>query len=220
LAQIAIGLEGGLTSNTWHTDISNRPTTDLTAGLGFTIGAPFRYKVRSWLYLTAIPGLVQKGYSINRTDSLTGEYEHHTNTYIQLPFGISLVCGSQRLQLGLGAGPYAGYWLSGRIKGRTADIFSANNNNGQTSDVFQLSSYDQQYSFLSQRDNRWEAGWWLGPEMQYRLTGAFRLTADARYYQSLTSQEKAQSNPISAYNQTWTFSIGGLWSPGKPKPHP
>jgi hypothetical protein len=208
-------VEGGLSYNTYHTNISNRSSTVLNGLTGFNIGLPFRYKVYPWLYITTAPGVVQKGYSMDRSDSLYGEYDRHINTYLQLPVGVSLTYDVWRLRGTLDPGVYAGYWLSGRVKGAVADVFGVSettNTAGQTSEQFRLSPYDESYSFLSQRDNRWEFGWVLGLGLQYHLTGRYWLTTSGRYYQSLTSQEKAAVSPIPAYNRTWTFSIGGLWS--------
>jgi opacity protein-like surface antigen len=216
-AQTTIGVEGGFCYNSYHTNIANRAATDLTGGAGFSIALPLRYRIYPWLYAVAGPDLAQKGYSMNRTDSLAGEYDQHTNTYLQLPIGVSLVYERHRWRIGLDLGLYAGYWLYGRIKGRTADIFGSPGANGQTQEQFQLVGYDQRYTFDPRRDNRWEEGWWLGPGLQYRLTGRWWLTAGARYYQSLTSQEKTSVSPIPAYNRTWIFSIGGAWSLPKPK---
>ncbi|TDW96540.1 porin family protein [Dinghuibacter silviterrae] len=215
-AQTLVGVEGGLSYNTYHTNIANRAATSLTGNSGFTVGIPILYRIYPWLYITAIPGLVQKGYTMNRTDSLAGEYDRHKNTYLQLPVGAHLEYGGRRLRFGLDAGLYAGYWLYGRVKGRTADIFNGTSANG--GEQFQLDSYNQSYSFLSERDNRWEEGWWLGPGIQYLLTGYCRVTVAARYYQSLTSQEKTAASAIPAYNRTWTFSIGAAWSIHKSKP--
>ena len=209
-AQTSVGLEGGLSDNSYHTNIANRPATQLANEAGFSIALPFRYRVCSWLYAIAVPGLVQKGYSMNRTDSLSGEYDRHTNTYLQLPTGVSLTHDWGRLRVGLDLGLYAGYWLYGRVKGSTADIFGSTGASG--SEQFQLTGYDESYSFNAQRDNRWELGWWTGLALQYRLADSWWLTAGARYYQSLTSQEKATGSPIPAYNQTWIFSIGSAWS--------
>jgi hypothetical protein len=214
-AQTSIGVEGGLSYNSYNTNIANRPATELTGEAGFSIALPLRWRIYPWLYAIAAPGWVQKGYSINRTDSLSGEYDQHTNTYLQLPIGISLTHEWSRLRVGLDLGLYAGYWLFGRVKGKTADIFGSTGASG--SEQFQLTAYDDSYSFNTQRDNRWESGWWIGPALQYRLTDAWCLTAVAHYYQSLTSQEKASVSPIPAYNQTWIFSIGGAWSLPKPK---
>lgn len=214
-AQTSLGVEGGFSYNSYHTNIANRAATALTGEAGFAIALPFRYRLYSWLYLTAAPGLVQKGYSMNRTDSLSGEYDEHVNTYFQLPIGVSFAHDFRRLRISLDLGGYAGYWLYGRQKGQTADIFGSSGSNG--TEQFTLISYDQSYSFNTQRDNRWEEGWWFGPTLQYRIAAVWWLTADARYYQALSSQEKAQESPIPAYNRTWIFSVGGAWSLPPPK---
>jgi opacity protein-like surface antigen len=214
-AQTAIGVEGGLSNNSYHTNIDNRAATNLTSLTGVSVNLSFRYKVKSWLYITTAPGVVQKGYSMNRTDSLFGEYDRHNNTYLQLPVGISLTYDWRRFRATLDPGIYGGYWLAGRVKGTIANVFSVadnTNSSGQTTEQFQLSNYDERYSFLSRRDQRWEFGWVVGAGLQYHLSGKYWLTAAAKYYQSLTSQEKAAVSIIPAYNRTWTFSIGGLWS--------
>ena len=214
-AQTSVGVEGGLSYNTYHTNIANRSSTELTGLSGFNLDLPFRYKVYPWLYITTAPGIVQKGYSMDRTDSLYGEYDRHINTFLQLPVGVSLQYEWRRLRGTLDPGFYAGYWLSGRVKGAIADIFGVSENTnsaGQTTQQFRLRPYDDPYSFLSQRDNRWQFGWVPGLGLQYHLTGRYWLTASSRYHQSITSQEKASVSPIPAYNHTWTFSIGGLFS--------
>ena len=209
-AQTSIGVEGGLSYNSYQTNIANRAATSLSNEAGFSFAFPVRYQVCSWLYVLAAPGLVQKGYSMNRTDSLSGEYDQHANTYIQLPIGFSLTHDWGRLRGGLDAGVYAGYWLYGRVKGKTADIFGSTGASG--SEQFQLTAYSESYSFNAQQDNRRELGWWVGPSLRCRLTDAWWLTADAHYYQALTSQEKAPESAIPAYNRTWIFSLGGAWS--------
>ena len=216
-AQASLGVEGGLSYNSYHTNIANRAATSLAGEAGGSVAIDYRYRVRSWLYIIARPGLTQKGYSLNRTDSLNGEYDQHTNTYLQLPVGISLSHDWRRLRIGLDMGLYAGYWLYGRVKGNTADVFgNAGSNNSQQ---FMLTPYDAAYSFDSRRDNRWEEGWWIGPGLQYKLRGSWSLPAGASYYQALTRQEKAPVNPIPAYNRTWVFSIGGAWSLPQSKTH-
>jgi Outer membrane protein beta-barrel domain len=221
-AQISVGVEGGLSYNSYRTNIVNRSATALANKAGFGFALPLRYKVYSWLYVVCTPSLVQKGYSMNRIDSLSGEYDQHNNTYVQLPIGLGVLHEWGRWRAGLGLGMYAGYWLYGRVKGNTADIFGNANGDGgslQPSEQFLLSGYDQRYSFNTARDVRWEEGWWVGPELQYRIRRCWWLTAAAHYYQSLTSQEKAAVSPIPAYNRTWIFSVGGVRALPKPKSH-
>jgi hypothetical protein len=208
-AQFSLGVEGGLSYNSYHTNISNRVSTRLDGHVGYTVAVPLRYQVSSWLSIIAAPGLVQKGYSMRRTDSLSGEYDEHINTYLQLPIGVGAACRRGRWHVGMDLGLYMGYWLGGRVKGRTADVFGST---GGNSEQYPLVAYDQAYSFNSQRDLRWEEGWWIGPSVQYHVTPSWSLIADGKFYQSLTRQEKASVSPIPAYNRTWLFSIGGLWS--------
>ena len=214
-AQTSVGVEGGLSDNSYHTNIANRAATQLASKAGYSIAIPLRYRVCRWLYVVASPGLVQKGYSMNRTDSLSGEYDQHTNLYLQLPIGVGITREWGRWRVGLELGVYAGYWLSGRVKGNTAEIFGSVGANN--SEQFQLTGYNASYSFNAQRDKRWEAGWWTGSALQYRMTDTWGLTAGARYYGALTSQDKAPLSPIPAYNRTWIFSLGGAWSLPKAK---
>jgi hypothetical protein len=209
-AQTSVGVEGGLSYNSYRTNISNRSTIALEDKTGFGIASPIRYRIWSWLYGMATPCLIQKGYSFVRTDSLSGIYDQHTNLYLQLPVGIGLAHEWGRLSAGLDLGAYAGYWLYGRVKGATADIFGTTGTAG--SEQFKLIGYNQSYSFNTQRDNRWEEGWWTGLDIRYRLTENFWLTAGLTYYEALSSQEKASINSTPAYNQTWLLSIGGSWT--------
>jgi len=209
-AQTIFGVEGGFSYNRFHTNIDNRPSTVLEARAGFSLALPVRYRIRSWLYATIAPGVVQKGYSMSRTDSLSGEYDRHTNTYWQLPIGVGFVRELGRLRIDLDLGVYGGYWLYGWVKGSTADIFGGTSNG--SSQQFSLTSYDKRYVFNSQRDRRWEEGWWVAPGLQYRLDDRWRLLTGVRYFQSLSSQNKAPISSIPAYNRTWVFYIGGAWS--------
>lgn len=214
-AQTIIGVEGGLSYNRFHTNIANRPSTVLAAEVGYSLALSVRYRVRSWLYATTAPGVVQKGYSMNRTDSLSGEYDQHNNTYWQLPIGVGFVCERGRLRIDLELGVYGGYWLYGRVKGRTADLFGGTSSG--SSQQFPLTSYDKRYVFDSRRDHRWEEGWWMAPGLQYRLHDRWWLSAGARFFQSLSSQNKTPVSSIPAYNRTWVFYVGGAMSLSKPK---
>jgi len=216
-AQTSIGVEGGFSYNSYHTNIANRAATDLAGEAGFSVAAAVRYKLCSRVYVVARPCVIQKGFSLSRTDSLSGEYDQHNNTYLQLPIGVSLSHDWRRLRIGLDVGLFAGYWLYGRVKGSTADVFgNAGSNNSQQ---FMLTPYDAAYSFDSRRDNRWEEGWWFGPALQYRFRGSWWLTAGATYSYALSSQVKAPMSSIPAYNRTGAFSVGAAWSIPDTKSH-
>ena len=152
-----------------------------------------------------------------RTDSLSGEYDQHINTYLQLPIGVGFVREQRHLRIDLALGVYTGYWLYGQVKGSTADIFGGTSSG--SSQQFPLTSYDKRYVFDSRRDRRWEEGWWIAPGLQYRLDDHWWLSVGARYFQSLSSQNKAPVSSIPSYNRTWVFYIGGVYSLPKPKNH-
>jgi hypothetical protein len=208
-AQVSMGVEGGLGVNYNITNASNRAATVLKGAAGYAVDVSLRYRVNSWLSVEVFPGVVQKGYSIDRTDSLYGEFESFRNTYAQVPLGIGLNYTRGRLTGALDPGLFAGYWLSGRVKGTTADIFSVTDQGG--SEQFLLTGYDQRYAFLKARDDRWEWGWSFGFGIRYCVRGPWSLTADGRLEEALSSMEKA----IPSYNRTWIFAIGGCWSPKK-----
>src|ERR1700761_858805 len=140
-AQVSVGVEGGLSNNTYHTNISNRASTELAAVKGFAADVLLRRGVRPWLYITAAPGVGQKGYSMNRTDSLYGEYDEHRNLYIVLPVGVSIAYEWRRFRGTVDPGLFGGYWMSGRQKGSIANLFSVTDNgsaSGSSSEQFLL----------------------------------------------------------------------------------
>jgi hypothetical protein len=203
-AQTALGIEAGISSSYLSTNISNRAATSIAYDIGYTINIPFQYKIKEWLYVETAPNITQKNYSINRTDSFAGNYESFLNTYLQLPIMAKFVFG-KRLQWFADAGAYGGYWLSGRVQGTTPNIFNI------TAAGIQSTSYSEKYQFNNQTDNRFELGWVAGVGAQYHVTKKYMLMASARYYQSLTSQLKNYTvNEVPQYNQTFTFSIGGM----------
>ena len=208
-------MEGGLSDFSRISNISNRASTSLGSGKGFIAGVTLRQPVRPWLYLTLAPGLIQKGYTLNRTDSLFGEFENFRDTYVQLPVGLAFYHAWGRLGLFADAGLYAGYWMYGRVKGRAADIFSVTEQGGGT-EQFTLRDYSAPYAFLPSRDERWEWGGYLGLEGSYRLKGNWGCTAACRYFTAFNSQER--NNP--AYNQAWAFSLGIQRSISKAKHGP
>jgi hypothetical protein len=214
--QTSIGLEGGFSSNSFSTAISNRVSTKIFSGKGFDGTLSVRHRLFPWLYITATPTLLQKNYSIERTDSFYGIGQHYRNTFVQLPIGLSLVYG-KRFRVSIDPGLYLGYWLSGRVEGGIANIFGvidSTGSSGQTTERFPISNYNESYQFQNRRDNRWQLGWVLGVGAQYRVSGNYWLVGNTRYYRSLTSQEKSITGMGPSYNATWTFSAGVMWEIG------
>lgn len=212
-AQINIGLQTGLSNNHLNTNISNRALSNINNIIGYSVGVPIRYNINDFLFIQASPNITQKNYSINRTDSLLGVYAQNNNTYLQMPLSIGFLYG-KRLQVFINVGAYIGYWISGIEKGKIPNIFSVTTTGtGQQTEIFQLTTYNQNYAFNSQKDNRFEMGWLTGGGLQYKLKKKYSLVLESIYYQSLTDKQKYMTNQIpQQYNQTFTFSIGSLYS--------
>lgn len=210
-----LGLQAGASSNYLHTNISNRTSTTISSGTGYTIGLLVQQKVAKWLYVQASPNITSKNYSFDRIDSLAGIYTRYNNLYLQLPIVANIVYG-KRLKVFADAGIYVAYWLSGREKGKIPNILSVTNSintgTGQTTESFQLIAFNEKYPFNLQRDNRLEFGWVAGSGLQYQFKNHHAVFVRCSYYQSLTDQQKKYMlNQIPQYNQTFVFSIGYLY---------
>lgn len=210
-SQSALGLEAGLSSNYLNTNIINNAASTIKPDLGFLAGFAYYFKIKKRLVGEVGTNIIQKNYSLNRTDSLTGIYESFENTYLQSPLMMRGIYGN-RLKVFADIGLYGAYWFAGKVKGTIPDIFSSNSNsniNGQSRESFQLSSYNEKYKFDRKRDNRWEFGWIVGAGIQHPLNKKFSFFVKGACYQSLTDQQKRHIvNQIPKYNRTFTFSLG------------
>lgn len=212
-AQISIGVEGGVSSSSLTTDISNRTATVIRSKIGYSVDIPIEIKIKSWLHLEVLPGLIQKNYSIDRINSFAGVYDTHINRFVQLPIMVKIVRG-KRVQISGEIGTFCGRWLSGYLKGRIPDIFSASNingANGQTAENLSLKEYSEKYMFNSIRDNRYEFGWIMGIGSQYHLSNTYKLLFTFTYSQCLSNMQKEYYvHQAGQYNRTITFSAGSM----------
>jgi hypothetical protein len=217
-AQLSLGMETGVSHNLLNADIQTRPSTVTLPGLGYSIALPLQYKINNWISLETGPSLIQKNYSINRTDSFAGVYESFINTFIELPLMVHLVYGG-RVKLFADAGVYGGYWLAAKVKGAIPDIFSSAVTmgiNGQNIESFQLSSFNEKYNFNNQTDNRFGYGWLAGAGLVYCVNKKYSLYMRTVFYKSLTGQQKNYMlHQIPEYNRTLLFSLGGMISINK-----
>jgi hypothetical protein len=207
-----IGIEAGATRNSLITDISNRSYTQNEAGAGYLIGLSIRYEHRRWLSFQTGLNLSQKNYTMARTDSFSGIYDTHINSYLQSPLVTSLRLGGEQWGCFADLGLYGAYWISARVKGNVPGILNINDSiglGGQIIEYFRLISYNENYHFDNRKDNRLEFGWLTGIGADYRLGGRYRVFVEARYYQSLTDQQKRYAiDQVSEVNQTWHFLAG------------
>src|ERR1700739_4010636 len=79
-AQFSAGVEGGASAGYLNTNISNRTSTEVDYAPGYTFNIPVQYKINNWFSVETDPGITQKNYSFNRTDSFAGLYDTYINT--------------------------------------------------------------------------------------------------------------------------------------------
>jgi opacity protein-like surface antigen len=213
-AQASAGLEAGLTGGYLHTNISNRESTTIRYRLGYAIAVPFEYKLSDWFSITTDPGIIQKNYTLARTDSLSGAYTVFSNTYLQVPLMAKFVYGN-KLKLFADIGMFYGYWLSAREGGQTPDIFSAtetSNGSGQTTSTISFVKFNQQHPLNPQIDRRSEWGWIAGAGVQKQVNQQWLVYASLRLYESLTQQQKQyMTNQIPQYNEVIGLAAGALF---------
>ncbi len=210
-AQLLLGFQSGTTNHTIATNISNQAYTSIGSNWGYSAGITSRYQFPKLFFVQTSLAIMQKNYSINRTDSLTGIYIQHNNTYLQLPLMAGVMFG-KRLTWYAGTGAYVGWWLAGRLKGKIPNIFSVTNN-GQQTENFQLTAYNQKYNFNTLTDNRIELGWVAGVGMQYTLIKKYTVFTDCIYYEALTVQQKKYMlNQVPRYSQTFNLTVGIMYS--------
>jgi hypothetical protein len=213
-AQSSVGLEPGLTGGYLNTNLSNRESSVMAYRLGYSVAIPFEYKLNDWLSLETDPGIMQKNYSINRTDSLEGAYTSFINTYFQLPVMAKFMYGN-KLKFFANAGFFYGYWLAAKERGKMPDIFSATetgNGSGQATSTIQYAGFDQKYPLNNTIDNRSELGWLVGAGVQKQFRQQYIVYASLRLYESLSQQQKNYIlGQIPQYNEVLSFSMGAMY---------
>jgi hypothetical protein len=187
-AQLMLGFEAGVSDNTVSTDIAGQSSTAINARAGYYFSSKVQVGLCKWLYIAAMPGIIQKGFRVNRTDSLTGIYTDYKNAYVQVPLMLHAVTG-KKLKYYLDAGLFAGYWIDSKVKGVIPDIFNE----------FKLVPYARHIT----RDKKMEFGYVAGAGIQYH---SYFLAC--RYYYAVSNQLQDGFR----YNQTVTISIGTVYT--------
>lgn len=223
-AQFSVGVQAGYANNYLLTNASNLISTEYKPLAGFSAAVPLEYAVTDWFAIKAAPGFTQKSYRMQRTGFYYGVYQDNTNGYIQLPLTAQFSFGGEKLRGFVEGGGYAGYWMTAHVKGRMPNIlnqpaYTSNTSNAQPNNVFDeytAYEYNEKYTFDKTKDNRIELGVLAGAGLSYQLTDAYKVFAEATYFNGLTDQQKKyQTNQVPRYNQTWVFSLGIMFSLGK-----
>jgi hypothetical protein len=215
-AQWSVGVEAGVNKNYLVTNNANQDFTNYRPLKSFNVGVPVLYTINNWLAIEADPSFVQKNYRQVRSTFYQGVYQDNLNSYIQLPLMAHGMFGTGRVKGFVNGGLYAGYWITGTVKGRLANILDPVDDPTTSGSIFSYlngSTYNEKYSFDKTRDNRFEAGWVAGAGISYQLKPAFQVFAEARYQYSFTDQQKQyMTNQVPRYNSTYGINIGVLYS--------
>lgn len=216
VAQMSAGLEGGYNKNYLSTNNANRAFTNYEPLSGFNLGASLQYKISNWFAIAVEPSYVQKNYSQQRSAFFSGVYENSYNNYIDMPVMAHFIFGSHQLQGFINAGMYAGYWISGRVKGVSPNILDITPaDNTSTNSVFDFEnpySYSEKYNFDTKRDNRIEAGWIGGLGISYDVTSRYQVFAEGRMLYTFSDQQKNYMvNQVPRYNTTYEINAGVMF---------
>lgn len=204
IAQWTVGVGGGAGLNELQTNITNRPQQNLATATGLFLELPVGYSIpfakKGSFALTIQTAFtfVQKGYALNRTDTVQGLDQQYRNNYLQLPLTALLTFRRKTLTLELGGGGYVAYWASGYLQGGMPNIFGGT-----------AYGFDEAYVFDDCKDNRWEEGWTAGGGVSVKIDRSLALFLDGHFFQALTDQQKAyMQQQVPRYNSTWALSFG------------
>lgn len=218
-AQLSVGIEGGYTRNYLQTNNANRDFTNYTPGNGFTVGIPVQYKLSNWFAIALDPSYMQKNYLQQRSSFYQGTYQISTNSYAQLPVMAHFMFGGNKIQGFFNLGAYAGYWITGHVKGRMPNVLNPVDSVTATNSFYYYSSaysYNEKYAFDTRRDNRIEGGWIAGAGVNYAINDKYSVFAEGRMMQSITDmQKKYMVNQTPKYNNTYSANLGILVSFGR-----
>ncbi|MCL7986487.1 PorT family protein [Sphingobacterium sp. lm-10] len=216
-----IGLSAGYTRNSLTTDNGYRSFTRHYPLNGFQVAVPMQYHVYDWLGVQLDLTYIQKNYAVRRTGFFEGIESEFTNSFLQAPLMAHFSFGGEDLRGFLNLGGYAGYWVSSRIRGASADVFSAGRDLGDDEQLFRytdlidLYNYDERVAFDSRRDRRLELGLLSGVGLEYRVSPSYKVFAEARYHYSLTDLQKDYMvNQIPRYNNTLGVQVGVFYGFG------
>ena len=206
-AQLFVGVEAGANRNYLVSNTSDKPFFEYQSSYGYSAGVSFRYAFPSLSWfggIQAVPSLVQKNYRIQRTGYYSPMYQQTDNNYLELPvmaqfrFGGQLT-KEQSLYGILNLGGYGGYWMSSHVKGRTVSPMDPSN----------FQSFDEDYTFSEEKDNRMEWGGLAGVGLQYMPSKKYVISLEGRYKPAMSDQQNAYSeNQTPRYNDTYSLMLG------------
>ena len=125
-AQFYLGIESGVSQNILNTNISNQIDTKYSSTFGFLLSVPIKFKIKSIFSINITPCIIQKNYSIKRTNLYNGLYNSFINNYLQTPIiGNIFIFQKYHITTLFETGLFIGYWKSSNFKGQILNIYSA-----------------------------------------------------------------------------------------------
>jgi hypothetical protein len=215
-AQLSIGLEGGSTYNTLKTNNTAQVSTNYIPAYGFTVSAPFSYKIKNWFSVESGISYIQKNYQVVRTGFYQGISQYNRNAYLQIPVKARLSLGGKKLRGFVNAGFYGAYWAGAHVKGTEPNIlnpvdsslFSSSEPTRELSES-NAYNYSEKYSFDSRKDRRMEWGLIAGVGISYQASPTLMIFVEGNYSQSFSDQQKNYMlGQVPRYNQTFSTMAG------------
>lgn len=215
MAQLEAGITAGYVKNHIITSPGYRTFTRYQDRSSVTAGLVFRYRLNQWLAVEADPSYLQKRYELRRYNFFDGIHQINTNGYLLLPVMGHFSFGGEKLKGFVNMGGYGGWWMHGRIKGTMPNVFSEEPGSDELPGLLVSDppyDYNEKYAFDRRRDRRIEWGLLAGAGLEYRLQNRFVFFAEARYYYSLTDQQKKYMlNQVPQYLDAYVLQAGCLF---------
>lgn len=198
------GLQAGATLNSpaagsAYTNISYDPF------VGISYGLSVRYTPFKWLAVRTGINRIAKNYFFSRNNIMGIEGASYgtmvRNTFFDVPLMADLSIGKKvRYHLFLGA--YVGFWGKSAMEGEAIPV----------ENVGEVSRFNEQYTFNSIRDNRFDAGLNYGLGISIPCSQRIGIDVDMLWYYGLTDLQKpymTQLNPI--YNTTFLLQVAATY---------
>lgn len=212
-AQLAIGIEGGYSTNYFKSNVTATLTEKSTLP-GYAATVWLQYSPYRLFALQAGAQILNKNHELRRTGAMTGTFQSIYNTYIQIPVTGQIQARYKKITVYCKLGAYGGYWVAGKIKGKIPNIlnsYSTTNGDRTVTDYFIFTPYNEKYTFQAKKDQRFEFGFVTGAGLLYSITNRLSVNASATYYHALTSQQKRYNKDVTpGYNRTIYISAGTM----------
>ena len=215
-AQIEIGIGVGMSRNklaiinrTERLFTSYRPVNGIAAEL------IFKYPLHKYISVRIEPSFVGKNYSLVRSGYYQGVFQTTYNSYLQFPIIFTGSVDYHQFSVGISAGGYSSYWARSTRQGVLPNLSNLSLQDDGYTNVFQDMqpySYKEDYQLAANMHRRWEFGWLIGTDFQYKVAKQLTVFVAPRYSYALTGQvQNPHIGQEQRYNETLTIFAGLLF---------